>query len=413
MGGGVVECFVALIGFGAQTSSDQCASSGEVQGVAELVRQTKDEATAAKDQAAIAPESSATLAGLYRLAESEETVHLVPGVKNIGQVVPSDWECQSQARGGQYPCPDGEPSKCRYYHNTEYRDKAHCVYYYCTKHQDECCAYYDGTVHGTIEGNDYTMSSGTKITFGQFANEAQFANDFPNEPNASMVCASMVADLKTYDWWSEWFDDEPVSTAYLNFQITSMEFSHAYGLFLLSSKGDQLTIQKSSTTECMAPDAPDSCYNAWYKPESSYTAIPLKQNKTFSVGDQNELSERARRLGTVGSMQLPTSGYKMLTEKKPTLTTERKLREHNALTRFAGSCDKNKPGCAAMLGSDSLLVPTEEDEEGDRTQRHLEALSGLREPRQRGRELRRGGGGSFFSYGSFTLMSGNRAGNSR
>ena len=102
MGGGVVVCFVALISFGGQTSSDQCASSGEMQGVAELVRQTKDQATAAKDQAAISPESSAELAGLYRLAESEETVHLVPGVKNLGQVVPSDW-CVNSAHTSHKP----------------------------------------------------------------------------------------------------------------------------------------------------------------------------------------------------------------------------------------------------------------------------------------------------------------------
>jgi len=411
MGGGVVVCFVALISFGGQTSSDQCASSGEMQGVAELVRQTKDQATAAKDQAAISPESSAELAGLYRLAESEETVHLVPGVKNLGQVVPSDWECQSQARGGQYPCPAGEPSSCRYYHNREYRAKAHCVYYYCTTHKDDCCDYYDGTVYGTLEDSVYTTRDGTNITFAQFANETQFANDFPDERNASNVCKSMVDSLAKYVWWKEWFDDELVTTAYLNFQITSMEFSHAYGLFLLSTKGDQLTIQKSSTTECMDPDAPDSCYNAWYKPESSSTAIALNQSMTFSVGDQNVMSQRARRLGTVGSMQLPTSGKK-LTEKKPTLVTEGKLKEHNALTRFAGSCDKKKPACAAMLASDSLLVPKDEDEEGDRAQRHLEALKRDRE--LRGRVLRRGGGyaGSLMSSVSFTLSSGNRFGGS-
>ena len=270
--------------------------------------------------------------------------HLPYGARLLTRAPPACRECQSQARGGQYPCPAGEPSSCRYYHNPEYRAKAHCVYYYCTTHKDDCCDYYDGTVYGTLEDSVYTTRDGTNITFAQFANETQFANDFPDERNASNVCKSMVDSLAKYVWWKEWFDDELVTTAYLNFQITSMEFSHAYGLFLLSTKGDQLTIQKSSTTECMDPDAPDSCYNAWYKPESSSTAIALNQSMTFSVGDQNVMSQRARRLGTVGSMQLPTSGKK-LTEKKPTLVTEGKLKEHNALTRFAGSCDK----CACRL----------------------------------------------------------------
>ena len=395
--------------------------------------------------------------------------HLPYGARLLTRAPPACRECQSQARGGQYPCPAGEPSICRYYHNREYRAKAHCVYYYCTTHKDDCCDYYDGTVYGTLEDSVYTTRDGTNITFAQFANETQFANDFPDERNASNVCKSMVDSLAKYVWWKEWFDDELVTTAYLNFQITSMEFSHAYGLFLLSTKGDQLTIQKSSTTECMDPDAPDSCYNAWYKPESSSTAIALNQSMTFSVGDQNVMSQRARRLGTVGSMQLPTSGKK-LTEKKPTLVTEGKLKEHNALTRFAGSCDKcacrlvgrswrcpcpwsacltclrtaglgrhacaggeggrphgsrvrlahltlpsvccggrNKPACAAMLASDSLLVPKDEDEEGDRAQRHLEALKRYRE--LRGRELRRGG--RISSSVRFAMSSGgNRCGNS-
>ena len=74
---------------------------------------------------------------------------------------------------------------------------------------------------------------------------------------------------------------------------------------------------------------------------------------------------------------------------------------------------RNKPACAAMLASDSLLVPKDEDEEGDRAQRHLEARKRDRE--LRGRVLRRSTNADGFRYsGSYLLSSGgNRCGNSR
>ena len=50
-------------------------------------------------------------------------------MESLTFIAPLDYECQSRAPHGPHPCPDGVPSKCRFYHFTDVSDI--CVYAYC------------------------------------------------------------------------------------------------------------------------------------------------------------------------------------------------------------------------------------------------------------------------------------------
>ena len=64
-------------------------------------------------------------------------------ITRISIAVPIDWECQSRDAAGQFPCPNGVPSMCRYYKHDEVYDA--CVVSYCQSinPDDSCCAYFN------------------------------------------------------------------------------------------------------------------------------------------------------------------------------------------------------------------------------------------------------------------------------
>ena len=180
-----------------------------------------------------------------------------------------------QARTGVYPCPKGEPSPCRYYHNASLKNSSECVYYYCTKTaaglQDSCCSYYDGTVEyiftkqdgGTeaaavLAGVDASWAS-WKLVPRAFAETGDSSPaeaysyatpdpgimdyaTFANTSAAEQQCAAVAADLaaRPGHWHEHWYDDNAtdgsgeqiVTTAYINFVTTRIEFSQQYGLAL-------------------------------------------------------------------------------------------------------------------------------------------------------------------------------------
>lgn len=259
--------YLSSAGFGAPEDAT-CASPEELASVKTLVESTMTEATAAKEQASVAPVNSTGFAGLYQLAEDPSTIQLLTGMNKMGIVVPSDWECQSQARTGVYPCPYGEPSECRYYHNSELVDSSNrlndmgqCVYWYCNKgvgaSSDTCCSYYNGTI-GATEWN--ATVSGTNMMYADYAETA----------GAAAACAATSDYLTRYEgyWHWLWYEDNFVTTAYINFDVIRLEFSHQYGLTLYSTQDDTVRIVKDSSCTADAVNTTD-CYHAFFMPIQS------------------------------------------------------------------------------------------------------------------------------------------------
>ena len=226
-------------------------------------------------------------------------------------------ECQSQATTGVYPCPNGEPSQCRYYNSASLTVTGQCVYYYCKKDsrasEDTCCKYYDGTVHASLGSTK--MPDGT-TTFDSYIETAGAATD----------CAAQVEDLATYAWHDEWFNDKSVdqdgkqivTTAFINFQVVRVEFSHQYGLTLYSPSHDTVRIVKDETG-CVG----DACYHAYFKPISSTTLISIKDDQIFTVANSPATRRRHRSLQAVNP--------------RKTYTVEEDIAvNHEA--RFHGSC---------------------------------------------------------------------------
>jgi len=389
-------------GFGAPISGATCASSDEVNAVSALVQETKAEATAAKAQASVAPQGSADYPGLFALAENSSTIHLIAGMKKMGLVVPSDWECQSQARTGVYPCPDGEPSECRYYQDATLANMGECVYWYCTKDPrsagDGCCNYYDGRIGTSIANTNLTFTDGSKQTFAAYAETS----------GAAATCSATADQLHAYLWHQYWYNDNSVqsngqlvvTTAYINFDIVRLEFSHKYGLSLYSTNQDILKIEKDGSASCSGTAAPNSCYTTYFQPIQSSTVIYL-QNGGLGPTEPMGFSLDESELYNSPPAAPPAAGRRMeeggdAPTAKPNPVTVQDVEEMNRATRFIASCDGNKPGCSGgkKFASGSHTPPLA---------RH-------------GRKLRRGGGGSFSGDVHFTMFSGganNRAGNRR
>ena len=129
-------------------------------------------------------------------------------------------------------------------HNTHPPPFAAQVYYYCKKDTggatDTCCEYFTGVI-GTSLGSN-TLADGV-TTFDAFVESAGAASE----------CASSANDLATYVWHDQWFADtsvdaqgkRTVTTAYINFEIVRVEFSHQYGLTLYSPSHMRLTTTQS------------------------------------------------------------------------------------------------------------------------------------------------------------------------
>ena len=155
--------------------------------------------------------------------------------------------------GRASPAP-GEPSECRYYQNSVLANWGECVYYYCMKDSvgavDTCCQYFTGALPGgvSIGPSNITYTDGSTVTFAAFTETA----------GAATTCASKVSYLRANNWHVTWPNDvsvdssgsRVVTTAYINFDIVRLEFSHQYGLSLYSTSQDTLRVVKSSTAAC-------------------------------------------------------------------------------------------------------------------------------------------------------------------
>ena len=236
-----------------------------------------------------------------------------------------------------FACPNGEPSKCRYYRNpniTGVTNVGACMYYYCTNTDegpaDECCQYYNGSIGISLAHASY------------IENNPRSFSDFANTDDAAMECVDVANYLKTRNWHNEWWEDDtldaygnPPARAYINFEILRLEFSTTYGLFLIASNGDQLNIAKFTDEACNEPSASDDCYYAEFQPINSKTLLTIRAEEQFGLDIDTATTRRRLR---------SRSGYRMLqageAEKRNTLVTVKQAKQEHIAPRFSESCDK-------------------------------------------------------------------------
>jgi len=333
-------------------------------------------------------------------------------VKSLSIVVPNDWECQSRKVAEPWACPNGTPSKCRYFEakRTELRratgpfggghfDAALaaelkdvddiCVRYYCyglggqfeadsaynkVGAKESCCGHFK-----TLEEHDIADSvlavlgeeKGTKL--GAFTDpDTEGWN-----PKVAEVCgdASTVglevthtAFLKKYHWgYSDWREDPSVDEHMIHFEINRFEMGPDFGIQLYSPQLDTVRVFTDG--------------QAQFNPTSASVDIDLFDNMTYEPILDFECGEvlggGARRLQLAS---FPNGELDKSTERaKPSM-------DELAKKRFSGACHP-KDGC----------------------QEHAAALNGRKE---RKRRLGRRGGGMSSGASTFALGGGsNRAGN--
>lgn len=242
---------------------------------------------------------------------------------------------------------------------------------HCQTTEDECCDYFDEWLG--LVAHSSTTGANPSVT-----NSVSHNADIPTSPEAGTTVADYVAsnDLTSAcassyshlagvwgyeNWWSYPGD---ISVNYINFPILRYEFGSDFGLQLYSSNGDAILIRGGDTPST-------------FKPVAGSLRIPLNE----SMGATPMESARARRLEE-GAVYKTTNPHDL----------ERDLHEYNR-RRTAGSCHPHH-GCAIKPKAKETTSPT---------------------PQRDRRNLRRGGIGGLglYSSGSFTMMAGNRCGNSR
>jgi hypothetical protein len=310
-------------------------------------------------------------------------------ITRIGIAVPIDWECQSRDTAGQWPCPNGVPSICRYY-NHGVSDA--CVFSYCKENTERhaCCQYFESWL-GNVAHYD---SDGTNPSV---TNAVAHNGETPAAPEAGMTVAQYVDtyDITTTcasnythlagDWgYPNWWSEPDMSVNYINFPILRYEFGSDFGLSLYSQNGDAVLIRGGNTPST-------------FRPVDGSVPIPLNE----SVGVSPMASSRARRLKE-GETFGTTNPHDLI----------RNEREYQVL-RTAGSCHPYH-GCAKKPVSETI-PPVEPQSRGGGGL--LPGYVANREQGRHGRMLRRGGGSFLSTMGSFTLSSGggsnNRCGNGR
>ena len=318
-----LDAIAASVGGGAAATGGDLASA--ILANKGLIEGATAAANGAKEQASIAPRGGATFAGIYKLAEDPATINLVTNMEAFTIIVPADWECQTQARTGQFSCPEGEPSSCRYYHNANMEKDGKCVYYYCAKiyPDDSCCRYFTGALPGSESIGDTVISwtDGTNETYAQFAESS----------HAGPTCGGTVNALNGKAdgmWWKNWWEDDAMdaydntfTNSMINFKIMRSEFSTMYGLFLYSMNGDVVIINKNAAGN----------YTAQFQPIQSTTQLTLTPDAQFVLPEKVEAAATSAPAAG-GTRRRLSTGNKALT------TVDEMIKEHRAM-RFMGSCD--------------------------------------------------------------------------
>jgi len=340
-------------------------------------------------------------------------------VKSLSIVVPNDWECQSRKEGEPWSCPNGTPSKCRYFEaqRTELRrstgpfgggyfDAASatelkdvddiCVRYYCyglggnfaadsaynkVGTKESCCAHFDTLKDHEIADTVLAVlgeDTGTKIGVftdpdgaGWNSKVAEICGDDTTVGGG----VTHTAFLEKYFWgYSDWREDPSVDEHMIHFEINRFEMGPDFGIQLYTPQLDTVRVFTDGTAQ--------------FKPTTASVDIDLFDNMTYVPTISFECSEDlegggARRLQQLASF--PNGERDKKTARaKPSM-------DELAKKRFSGACHP-KDGCqehaAAPAGG--------------------EAVNG-RKPRER--RLARRGSSAYSSTGIIMLTASNRQGN--
>jgi len=352
----------------------------------------------------------------------------VKGMKSTSFIAPSDWECQSRKEAEPWPCPKGVSSYCRYYDDerrtsrraatalggTDFADASDavlaevddmCVRYYCYglgangkwssyppwnpgDFTDSCCEQF---THFETK----VLSDATLTTLGEASGTELGAFTDPGSSgwNAKVatVCGAHDDSTSITNWFKDsywgyrhWHEDPNVEKHLIHFEINRFEMGPYFGIQLYSPQLDTLRVYTDGAVS--------------FKPTSADFNIDVYEDLEYEPittvdCDATDTSER-RRLDA----ETKAEREAVLARTDEEVTAE----------RFRGSCHPSD-GCRAgvdrrRLGSDT------HNREADLSESLREHV-GLAWKNRRG--LRRGGAGAFSSTSSFSMSSGNRAGNSR
>jgi len=284
-----------------------------------------------------------------------------------------------------FPCPNGVPSECRYYYFASISDS--CVTNYCTpwfskpanqdypKYGEEgfCCRFFEH-----LADKSYTGASSCD--------------------SASATLANSTLERSFWSGYTDWADEYHSDVAQnltgtdgamvphlINFKINRFEVGPGL-LTLNSADGDIVAISADGG-------------QAHFKPLGHAKGLEIFIDETIPV-----------EMPTPVNVEVAASGRRRL-------DTELMVRARSTLAnydaaRFMGSCHPDHGCPRKQLKQPSEAGENTEDEVRDVQGRHLKDLIG-RDVHRDVRILRRGGQRSMMSHGSFTMLSGNRCGNSR
>lgn len=181
-------------------------------------------------------------------------------------IAPLDWECQTRAPNGPFPCEDGIPSKCRYYLFDDVSDV--CAYAYCN----------DDPSSGPVSGE---LSECCEYFETDFTEDASLANEWATAKAAYPAsCDAEIDFLHDNTWGVEtWWDDFTSESCFNVMKITRYEYSPSAGLQFFGTTGDTLVIE------------PNGCYDgtgdgitcAYYKPQGHHPDLHLPLNESLVV----------------------------------------------------------------------------------------------------------------------------------
>ena len=194
-------------------------------------------------------------------------------------IAPLDWECQTRAPYGPFPCVEGIPSKCRFYLFDDVTDV--CAYAYCNDNPStgpvsgdlsECCGYFQ---------NSFAAPRDAQTEWASTTTPPLVANEWATAKAANpAVCDAEINFLHTNTWGiMNWWDDFTSEPCFNVMKITRYEYSTTAGLQFFGTTGDTLVIEPNGCFDGTG----DGITCAYYKPQGHHPMLHLPLNESLVV----------------------------------------------------------------------------------------------------------------------------------
>ena len=194
-------------------------------------------------------------------------------------IAPLDWECQTRAPNGPFPCQEGIPSKCRFYLFDDVTDV--CAYAYCNDNPSsgpvsgdlsECCGYFQ---------NSFAIPRDSETEWASTTTPALVANEWQTAKAANPAsCDAEINILHTSIWGiMNWWDDFTSESCFNVMKITRYEYSTTAGLQFFGTTGDTLVIEPNGCLD----GSGDGITCAYYKPQGHHPMLHLPLNESLVV----------------------------------------------------------------------------------------------------------------------------------